>query len=110
MMFNETNRVICAYVDITNDFNIMREEGVKNIMITLYTPEREDGQPTGVELRSPELEMFIRDNPTNGKASIYAVPCTFCLPVFQMNLMGNYYYDKNNSASKMYNGTSVSIL
>ena len=67
MMFNETNRMICADVDITDYYNIIRKEGIESFMLILYTPEREDGQPKGVELRSPELEMFIRDDPSDGK-------------------------------------------
>lgn len=48
MMFNETNRMICADVDITDYYNIIRKEGIESFMLTLYTPEREDGQPKGV--------------------------------------------------------------
>ena len=70
MMFTETNKMLCANVNIIDD---NKKEGIESFMITLYTPERDAGQPGGAELRSPELEMFIHDDPSDGKHTVHDI-------------------------------------
>jgi hypothetical protein len=83
MMFNETNKMVCANVNIIDEEN---KVGIESFMIELYTPQREAGEPGGAELRSPELEVFIRHDPTDGKHRNIQAPAVQCTCTMQFSM------------------------
>lgn len=64
MRFTSENRYVCMNVHINDD---NKREDTEKIMIELYTPEREAGEPGGVTLNTKSMELFIHDDEAAGK-------------------------------------------
>ena len=64
MIFSENDQTLCASVNITDD---KKKEGFEDFSIELHTPIREANQPRGPQLSTSMLQLFIRDDISDGK-------------------------------------------